>query len=442
MRLVSHVFRATLIVLVTAAALLAPAARAGADTASDEASFFQLLNGERNRGGLASLQNDVAAAQVARSWSGQMAGSQTLRHNPDLAAQVSSQVTDDWTRLGENVGRGGDVVALHNAFMASPGHRANVMGDYNRVGIGVVRDGTGQIWVTFVFIKGPPLPDSPPPPPPPPPPAVAPTGIGAGVATWSSGRTDVVIRGGDGAAWARSLSGGSWSPWYTLGGGTTSDPDAVSWGDGRLDVVAAGLDGAIWHRAWSGSAWTPWTSLGGGFTSGPTIASPAGGSLIVLGRGLDGAVWAKDFANGAWGGWYSLGGGFTSDPDAVSPSPGRVVVVGRGLDEAVWSRTFDGSRWGGWSSLGGRVTSAPTIAAMGGGRLDVFARGSDDATWVRTAANGTSWSNWGSLGGALLSAPEAGAANGQLTLVGRGRDDAMWARSLGSSGWSGWFSLR
>ncbi|MGH2703523.1 MAG: CAP domain-containing protein [Actinomycetota bacterium] len=42
----------------------------------------------------------------------------------------------NWQALGENVGVGGDVEALHRAFMDSPGHRTNFLGDYERVGIG------------------------------------------------------------------------------------------------------------------------------------------------------------------------------------------------------------------------------------------------------------------------------------------------------------------
>ena len=40
--------------------------------------------------------------------------------------------------------------------MASSGHRANILGNYNRVGVGVVVQGD-HIWVTFDFLKGPPI---------------------------------------------------------------------------------------------------------------------------------------------------------------------------------------------------------------------------------------------------------------------------------------------
>jgi len=139
---------------------------------SDELDFFNRTNAARAQNGLAPLQWDEAAANVARGWSSQMAASQTLSHNGSLSDDITNTVTGDWTRIGENVGYGPSVGSLQNAFMNSPGHRANVLGDYNRVGIGVVRDGSGTIWVTLDFVKGPALAVqelAPPPPPPPPP---------------------------------------------------------------------------------------------------------------------------------------------------------------------------------------------------------------------------------------------------------------------------------
>lgn len=131
-----------------------PAAAAPAD---DEAAFVAAINQSRAAAGLAALATDPAASQVARGWSGQMAGRDLLQHNPNLQAEVEAYVTTAWQRIGENVGVGYGVSSLHDAFMNSSGHRANILGDYNRVGVGVVRDASGRIWVTVVFIKGPAL---------------------------------------------------------------------------------------------------------------------------------------------------------------------------------------------------------------------------------------------------------------------------------------------
>src|SRR3954447_9013375 len=161
---------ALLVTLLTATVMSSGVAQAA--PGSEELDFLNRTNDARAQNGLAPLQWDEAAANVARGWSSQMAASQTLSHNGNLSNDIGNTVTADWTRIGENVGYGPSVGKLQNAFMNSSGHRANVLGDYNRVGIGVVRDGKGTIWVTLDFVKGPELAVqqlAPPPPPPPPP---------------------------------------------------------------------------------------------------------------------------------------------------------------------------------------------------------------------------------------------------------------------------------
>ena len=71
-----------------------------------------------------------------------------------LAAYFLKGVVPQWQLIGENIGTGFAVQSLHDSFMASGGHRANILGNYNRVGIGVVTQGE-RIWVTFDFVNGP-----------------------------------------------------------------------------------------------------------------------------------------------------------------------------------------------------------------------------------------------------------------------------------------------
>ena len=302
------------------------AARADA-ISTDEAGFFDATNAYRQANGLPAMQYDAAASAVARGWSQSMASSATLSHNPNLVNAIQAYVEPNWSRIGENVGFGPSVNSIQNTFINSPPHRANVLGDYNRVGIGVVRDGNNTIWVTLDFVKGPSLVvQAPPPPQPPSSDAVAsPTTV-----TWPNGRVDVFQRGSDGALWGKALVHGVWSPWYTLGGALASEPTASSWGNGRIDVFATGLDGTIWHRFLTGGAWWP---------------------------------------------WYTLGGAFTSGPGAVSMSLNRVDVFAAGLDGSLWGRSLSGSIWGHWYTLGGLMASAPDVSSWGSGRLDVFAIG-------------------------------------------------------------------
>src|SRR5205823_15045705 len=57
---------------------------------------------------------------------------------------------------GENVGTGGSVEAIQNAFIASHDHYVNLAnGAYNFVGIGVVHGSNGAIYVTVDFMAAP-----------------------------------------------------------------------------------------------------------------------------------------------------------------------------------------------------------------------------------------------------------------------------------------------
>jgi hypothetical protein len=132
--------------------LVAPlAAPAAAADETAEAQFLNLINRERAGAGMRSLVVRPEVVPVARNWTLRMAAEQNLYHNPALADQLPS----DWTRFGENVGYGATVDSLHTAFMNSPGHRANVLGDFNQVGVGVDRDSRGRMWVTVDFLKSP-----------------------------------------------------------------------------------------------------------------------------------------------------------------------------------------------------------------------------------------------------------------------------------------------
>ncbi len=114
---------------------------------SAEACFFNSLNFERSARGRPKLALKSDLTSVARRHSARMADDGTIYHNKNL----SNEVDGNWSALGENVGMGPTCKAIHDAFMASPGHKANILDtDYNQAGIGVeIKDDT--IYVTEVF---------------------------------------------------------------------------------------------------------------------------------------------------------------------------------------------------------------------------------------------------------------------------------------------------
>ncbi|HVL89353.1 MAG TPA: CAP domain-containing protein [Actinomycetota bacterium] len=114
----------------------------------EENGFVSRINSERSKRGIHTLVWAEDLAQVARRHSQRMASQKNLHHNPNLRSEV-----DGWEVVGENVGYGPGVEDLHQAFMDSQSHRANILDrSYTQVGVGTVwRD--GLLWVTQVFRK-------------------------------------------------------------------------------------------------------------------------------------------------------------------------------------------------------------------------------------------------------------------------------------------------
>lgn len=147
-RLLRTLFSVTVVAAVLLGGVLAvPAAAADPGAEGD---FVSRVNGARSGRGLGTLTTDSELTAIARRWSQRMANDNRLSHNPNL----SREVTQDWEKLAENVGVGPSVEEIHNAFMNSAPHRANILdGALTHIGIGVVVDPSGQIWVTQVFMR-------------------------------------------------------------------------------------------------------------------------------------------------------------------------------------------------------------------------------------------------------------------------------------------------
>lgn len=158
----------TMAVLALGALWSAPAG-AVPDPGSAETDFVARINQLRASKGLGTLSIDGELTTQSRIWAATMAGEGRIFHASDLSVGVSA----DWRKLGENVGVGGDVATLFQAFVDSPSHYANLVDPgFTRIGVGVVVSGD-RIYTTHRFMKLAP----PPPPPPPPPPTMPPTTV-------------------------------------------------------------------------------------------------------------------------------------------------------------------------------------------------------------------------------------------------------------------------
>ncbi len=160
---------ALLAVAVTAAAAVAAPSTAGAaSTPADEAVFLSKINELRGSLGLAPLTPDPALAATSCTWNDQLIVADALSHDPNLSAAIAS-VEPNWRKGGENVGMGGTVVSLFDAFVASPGHYKNLVDpEYSRVGICAARSASGKLFTTHRFLGVGSAPATPPPTSPPP----------------------------------------------------------------------------------------------------------------------------------------------------------------------------------------------------------------------------------------------------------------------------------
>jgi uncharacterized protein YkwD len=182
-----------------AAGLLAwgPPSTSGWNQGSAEGTLWQLLNGARTNNGMAPLQQHATLVGIARWRSSDMLARNFFSHTiPGCNCLVyayydSNGLAYDWA--GENIGWNSGIddasspVRVHEKFMASPGHRANVLtAAFTHGGVGAAAADNKMFlgyvqntrMYTELFLQAPAA-AAPPPPPPAPAPAPAPA-VGGG----------------------------------------------------------------------------------------------------------------------------------------------------------------------------------------------------------------------------------------------------------------------
>ena len=136
-------FVAALMVSAVLVALAPQAAQAAATP--KERKFATMVNNTRGAATLGSMKLSNQLSDIARKHSKHMASKGELYHS-DLDRLLGPGIT----AVGENVGFGGSLQDLLQAFLASPPHAENILGKYQKTGVGIVR-ADGQIWITQVF---------------------------------------------------------------------------------------------------------------------------------------------------------------------------------------------------------------------------------------------------------------------------------------------------
>ncbi len=119
-----------------------------------EKQLFDLMNQERTKQGIPSLQVDPRLTQAARKHTEILVQHQSLSHQfggePPMAARLSNESLPS-DKEAENIVVAPDATAAHETMMYSPNHRANILSpDFNVVGVGAVQC-AGVLWVTQDF---------------------------------------------------------------------------------------------------------------------------------------------------------------------------------------------------------------------------------------------------------------------------------------------------
>jgi len=129
----------------------APGRSAGApERTGRRMQMLGLTNGDRIRHDRKALDFAAKLSRYAKQHSREMAEAGYLFHS--TADELRTALDGyDWSIGGENIGVGGSLESLEDAFMASKAHRQNILRrPYDNAAFGIVR-ADGRIWVTVIF---------------------------------------------------------------------------------------------------------------------------------------------------------------------------------------------------------------------------------------------------------------------------------------------------
>lgn len=116
-------------------------------------SVRQMVNESRAAAGLPALRENVTLDIKADAWAQGMRDQCRIWHS-----NLADGAPSNWQKLGENVGMGGSITQVHQAYLNSPGHRANIMDPaFTSMGTAAVWGtckGYRTVFTVHVFMKG------------------------------------------------------------------------------------------------------------------------------------------------------------------------------------------------------------------------------------------------------------------------------------------------
>jgi uncharacterized protein YkwD len=138
------------LVLVTFALVQAPPASAALNP--KEKKLVILIQKARKNHGESKLNLNQKLSNLARKHSAQMVNHKNpVMHSSTGQLYKYMDAANCHSSIGENVGMDYTIPQMHQAFMQSSGHRANILRSYwRKVGVGV-KVHNNRVWVTEIF---------------------------------------------------------------------------------------------------------------------------------------------------------------------------------------------------------------------------------------------------------------------------------------------------
>jgi hypothetical protein len=134
--------------------LAGPVFAQGGPMSIGERYLFSAANAERAQVGLPALRWDDALYRAADGHAREMAARRSISHQYPGEAELSARgraAGARFSKIAENVAESPDTVTMHDAWMHSPGHRANLLDpQVDSVGIRVVSRG-GELYAVEDF---------------------------------------------------------------------------------------------------------------------------------------------------------------------------------------------------------------------------------------------------------------------------------------------------
>ena len=121
------------------------AGRGGWGFNKQERCIMNKINRVRRNKGLSALRADKQVGVVARRHAKSMAANYSVFHDYNMDDEITQ-----WKSLAQNSGAAGSCKRAFWAFMRSPSHKANILGRWRHMGVGVDKR-NGRVFVQQVF---------------------------------------------------------------------------------------------------------------------------------------------------------------------------------------------------------------------------------------------------------------------------------------------------